>query len=450
MGGSGRRGEGIPDSANSSVASLGSSFPHRRMGSVDAGMQEESRRRAESEAAASELLLALPLKAAGMNKGRTPWNQVKASLRKNVLLAAAAGGGGGATRSPKSSARRGLVPARSVNAGDLDTYTGAQHSALEDAGRSELKGEQQSEQNYEQKCVQQGERQGEQVVPQGSRNRQMSLGGFFDAMEGAGSGAAGSQGGDNRVASWLLQSEEVSYAAETDGRASRSERPEQQQEQQQLQLLLEQKKKQLAQQQIQTQLSYYRQQQQQQQQQLRQHHHHHHQQQQQQQQQAGRNVQVQAPGGGEPAAASHAAKPSEFVLRVPYEDISGRYCLSSRELGRGQFGCIRTCVELSSGRGFACKTISKKIIRVREDADDMRREVTAMSMLKGHPSIISLHEVLEDPKVRGHSGVEVPAQSFRNAIPLVDAADMPPPSHSRMHAVRNLPSAVVCKLRVHG
>ena len=57
-------------------------------------------------------------------------------------------------------------------------------------------------------------------------------------------------------------------------------------------------------------------------------------------------------------------KLSEQVLGIPYASISERYQLSRRELGKGQFGSIHTCIERSTGQGYACKTIPKRKIKV--------------------------------------------------------------------------------------
>ncbi|CAI5465294.1 unnamed protein product [Closterium sp. Yama58-4] len=62
------------------------------------------------------------------------------------------------------------------------------------------------------------------------------------------------------------------------------------------------------------------------------------------------------------------------------------------------FGRIHTCVERCSRRAYACKSISKKKLQCVEDAADVRQEVVMLHMLKGHPHIIGLKEVLEDPK----------------------------------------------------
>ncbi|CAI5532752.1 unnamed protein product [Closterium sp. Naga37s-1] len=96
------------------------------------------------------------------------------------------------------------------------------------------------------------------------------------------------------------------------------------------------------------------------------------------------------------SAEGKSAKPTDFVLRMPYEDIKARYSLGKKEIGEGRFGSIRTCLERSSGNFYACKTISKKIIETHEEAEDVRREVLFLATLKGHPYIVTLKEALED------------------------------------------------------
>ncbi|CAI5523563.1 unnamed protein product [Closterium sp. Naga37s-1] len=75
-----------------------------------------------------------------------------------------------------------------------------------------------------------------------------------------------------------------------------------------------------------------------------------------------------------------------------------RYHVVRGRIGEGMFGRIYTCVERCSRRAYACKSIAKKKLQCVEDAADVRQEVVMLHMLKGHPHIIGLKEVLEDPK----------------------------------------------------
>lgn len=90
--------------------------------------------------------------------------------------------------------------------------------------------------------------------------------------------------------------------------------------------------------------------------------------------------------------------PTEYVLRAPYQDIAKTYLLHRKEIGNGQFGVIRPCLELSTGHVYACKTISKGSIKSPEDADDIRKEVACLESMRNHPTIITLKETVEDSK----------------------------------------------------
>ncbi|CAI5471029.1 unnamed protein product [Closterium sp. Yama58-4] len=90
--------------------------------------------------------------------------------------------------------------------------------------------------------------------------------------------------------------------------------------------------------------------------------------------------------------------PSRFVLRQRYEDIGLRYLVHKEQLGTGEYGAVRPCVEADSGRLLACKTIRKQQITTYEDAEAIRTEVACLWEVRGHPHIISLHDAVEDGK----------------------------------------------------
>lgn len=52
------------------------------------------------------------------------------------------------------------------------------------------------------------------------------------------------------------------------------------------------------------------------------------------------------------------------ILGIPYENLKDHYVLHERELGKGQFGIVRACLELTTGAVYACKTIKKAYIKV--------------------------------------------------------------------------------------
>ncbi|CAI5465117.1 unnamed protein product [Closterium sp. Yama58-4] len=88
--------------------------------------------------------------------------------------------------------------------------------------------------------------------------------------------------------------------------------------------------------------------------------------------------------------------PRDHVLRKEYGEIKGLFVLHSKELGSGQFGIIRPCMEVATGQVFACKTINKKCIQTKEDAEDIRKEVACLTLLRGHPTIVALRDTVED------------------------------------------------------
>ncbi|KAI4324297.1 hypothetical protein L6164_023848 [Bauhinia variegata] len=67
-----------------------------------------------------------------------------------------------------------------------------------------------------------------------------------------------------------------------------------------------------------------------------------------------------------------------------------------KELGRGEFGVTHRCVEIESGKEFACKKISKSKLRTEIDVQDVRREVQIMRHLPRHPNIVTFKEAYED------------------------------------------------------
>ncbi|KAH7435153.1 hypothetical protein KP509_06G052400 [Ceratopteris richardii] len=83
------------------------------------------------------------------------------------------------------------------------------------------------------------------------------------------------------------------------------------------------------------------------------------------------------------------------VLNGALEDIREVYILGD-ELGRGQFGVTRICKHKLTGEILACKSISKRKLRCKEDVDDVRLEIRVLNYLKGHPNIVKLRGTYED------------------------------------------------------
>ncbi|WVZ65542.1 hypothetical protein U9M48_014888 [Paspalum notatum var. saurae] len=80
--------------------------------------------------------------------------------------------------------------------------------------------------------------------------------------------------------------------------------------------------------------------------------------------------------------------------------FSRRYRLGA-ELGRGEFGITRRCVDAATGEALACKTIRRKRLLLRRagpDAGDVRREVEITRRMSelGGGRVVGLREACED------------------------------------------------------
>ncbi|KAG2246836.1 hypothetical protein Bca52824_086464 [Brassica carinata] len=82
-----------------------------------------------------------------------------------------------------------------------------------------------------------------------------------------------------------------------------------------------------------------------------------------------------------PGPSPKAAK-SNSILENAYED----------------FGVTYLCTENSTGKKYACKSISKKKLVTKADKDDMRREIQIMQHLSGQPNIVEFKGAYEDEK----------------------------------------------------
>ncbi|MED6185947.1 Calcium-dependent protein kinase 29 [Stylosanthes scabra] len=83
------------------------------------------------------------------------------------------------------------------------------------------------------------------------------------------------------------------------------------------------------------------------------------------------------------------------VLGRPYVDINSMYEMK-KELGRGQSGVTYLCIERSTGREYACKSISRgKVVRM-DEIEDVRREITILQHLSGQPNIVEFRGAYED------------------------------------------------------
>ncbi|CAN6339999.1 unnamed protein product [Urochloa humidicola] len=102
------------------------------------------------------------------------------------------------------------------------------------------------------------------------------------------------------------------------------------------------------------------------------------------------------------AAAAHQARPALTVLageglaaEASAAELLRRYQLGE-ELGRGEFGVTRRCIDAKTGETLACKSISKRKLRSSVDVEDVRREVAIMRSLPEHASVVRLREAFED------------------------------------------------------
>ncbi|KAJ6791001.1 calcium-dependent protein kinase 19-like [Iris pallida] len=85
----------------------------------------------------------------------------------------------------------------------------------------------------------------------------------------------------------------------------------------------------------------------------------------------------------------------DSILGRPYSDVQSVYTLG-KELGRGQFGVTYLCTESSTGLQYACKSISKRKLRRKNDRDDIKREMQILQHLTGQANIVDFKGAYED------------------------------------------------------
>lgn len=73
----------------------------------------------------------------------------------------------------------------------------------------------------------------------------------------------------------------------------------------------------------------------------------------------------------------------------------GKYEIG-RPLGEGQFGKVKEAVDMETGLRYAVKVIKKNAIKTKKDVDTVKKEVSFMKQLNGHPNILNMYDVLED------------------------------------------------------
>ncbi|XP_073005084.1 calcium-dependent protein kinase 19-like [Typha latifolia] len=95
-----------------------------------------------------------------------------------------------------------------------------------------------------------------------------------------------------------------------------------------------------------------------------------------------------------PAPPKTAPSP-DTILGKPFSDVRSSYTLG-KELGRGQFGITYLCVEISTGKQYACKSISKRKLINKNDREDIKREIQIMQHLTGQANIVEFKGAYED------------------------------------------------------
>lgn len=107
---------------------------------------------------------------------------------------------------------------------------------------------------------------------------------------------------------------------------------------------------------------------------------------------------VKGPGPHQPGGYGPGSIPipkPDTILGKPFVDVRSHYTLG-KELGRGQFGVTYLCTENSTGRKYACKSISKRKLVSKNDKDDIKREIQIMQHLSGQPNIVEFKGAYED------------------------------------------------------
>ncbi|KAI3458207.1 hypothetical protein Pfo_014870 [Paulownia fortunei] len=92
------------------------------------------------------------------------------------------------------------------------------------------------------------------------------------------------------------------------------------------------------------------------------------------------------------------AGPSLIVSIVDANEtgtLTDKYVLGE-QLGWGQFGIIRECIDKFSGEVLACKSIAKDRLVTQEDVRSIKLEIEIMTRLSGHPNVVDLKAVYEE------------------------------------------------------
>ncbi|EEH60508.1 uncharacterized protein MICPUCDRAFT_12286, partial [Micromonas pusilla CCMP1545] len=85
------------------------------------------------------------------------------------------------------------------------------------------------------------------------------------------------------------------------------------------------------------------------------------------------------------------------VLGRETEDINEHYKFHN-ELGKGAYGTTFLVSHKVTGKKYACKSISKRKLISKDEIDDVRREISVLHHLSGHPNIVGLVQAFEGSK----------------------------------------------------
>ncbi|CAL8170171.1 unnamed protein product [Prunus armeniaca] len=86
---------------------------------------------------------------------------------------------------------------------------------------------------------------------------------------------------------------------------------------------------------------------------------------------------------------------ADSVLQTKTGHLKDFFDLGEK-LGHGQFGTTFHCVEKSTGKEYACKSIAKRKLLNTEDVEDVRREIQIMHHLAGNQNVIAIKAAYED------------------------------------------------------
>ncbi|XP_062112366.1 calcium-dependent protein kinase 26 isoform X2 [Humulus lupulus] len=86
---------------------------------------------------------------------------------------------------------------------------------------------------------------------------------------------------------------------------------------------------------------------------------------------------------------------ADLVLQTKTGHLKEYYNLGHK-LGNGQFGTTFLCVEKTTGKEYACKSLAKRKLLTEDDVDDVKREIQIMHHLAGSSNVVSIKGAYED------------------------------------------------------